>query len=259
MALNGLNREMAESSGERVWPKQRLFEYKAQTECLNDPKHRCAALTGMTESVPNNVQGIQRFCSHIMEIPTTHRAVLIPHGRTHTPTPIIFHSLSLSFFHLLFFVWFSNLQYLSCHVFGHWAFFSEPYIFICHLVFSLLAALFQDGSTLTRHFFQSYLSNPFSVFLLYFSVSHVFSSHMSRLLLSSSWVGDGHWVLRPGDKGPPTFSRWLGLCLICRCHPHWQKHKSPALRGPPLHPLTQTVTPINQIPHFMLLSYDCTF
>lgn len=34
MALNGLNRGMAEGSGERVWPKQRLLEFKVQTECL---------------------------------------------------------------------------------------------------------------------------------------------------------------------------------------------------------------------------------
>ena len=75
-----------------------------QSVC-NDSKHRCAALSAVTESVPNDVRGIQRFCSHTMEIPTTHGAALIPHGGTHTPAPIIFPSLCLSF-QSLFFIYF---------------------------------------------------------------------------------------------------------------------------------------------------------
>ncbi len=104
-------------------PNKDSLNLRPKQSVYNDPKHRCAALTAVTESVPNNAKGIWRFCSHIMEKPTTHRAVLIPHGRTHTSTPIIFHSPCLSFQPLCFFVWSCNLQSFSGHVFGHWAFF----------------------------------------------------------------------------------------------------------------------------------------
>lgn len=111
--------------------------------------------------------------------------------------------------------------------------FSKPFIVICHLVFPLVCC----AETFARrlHFDPTslpiFLAKSFSVFLLYFSLSPVFSHNMSTLLLSS--VSNGHWVLRPvrdigtqGDKGPLTFSRWLGLCLIWLCHPRWQNTKA---------------------------------
>lgn len=75
-------------------PNKGSLNLTAKQSVCSDPKHRCTALAAMTESASNDERGIQRFCSHIMEIPTTHKAVLIPNGGTHTSTPIIFHSLS---------------------------------------------------------------------------------------------------------------------------------------------------------------------
>lgn len=128
----------------------------------------------------------------------------------------------------------------------------KHFIVSSHLVFLFAAAqeLFQEGSTSTRHLFQSSSPNPLQ-FSSATSVSVVFSVSICLLLFS---LTDGHWLLRPvmdtgtqGDKGPLTFSRWLGLCLICAVSPSLAKHKSPELHGAPLHPLTPTMTPINQI------------
>lgn len=170
----------------------------------------------------------------------THRAVLIPHGGTHTPTPIIFHSLCLYFQPLFFFLFFLSgsltfspfqAMYLVTRLF-----YSEPFIVISHFVFPLVAELFQEGSTLTRHLFQSSHQNspnPFQVSSST-SVSALFLV-LIRLLLSCpflSTVSDGHWATgTQGDKGPLTLSRWLGRRLICLCHPRHQNTKAQRYEG----------------------------
>lgn len=58
-------------------PDKGLLNLRAKQSVYNDPKHRCATLTATTDPVSNDARGIQRFCSHIIEIATTTRAVLV--------------------------------------------------------------------------------------------------------------------------------------------------------------------------------------
>lgn len=93
-----------------------MFALTPNTDALLSPQRQ--------ESGPNRGWGIQGLRAHIKDVPTTHRAVLIPQKGTHTPDPIIFHSHS---FQALFFlcVRFSNLAVFQACVFGQQAFFSQ--------------------------------------------------------------------------------------------------------------------------------------
>lgn len=168
--------------------------------------------------------GIWRFCSHIMEIPTAHRAVLILYGGAHTRTPIIFHSPCLFlFFSGLFFVQLSYIQFL----FRVWIWSLDSFLF---LSFSLLFHiwsfyLMQHRNfwvfTSTWHLFPSYSLN--AIFLV-----HTSNYFFSICPLMDTEGTEGH---RETHKGPLTFSRWLRLCLICPCHPRWQNTKAQSYKG----------------------------
>lgn len=150
-----------------------------------------------------------------MEIPTTHRALLIPHGGTHTSTPIIFHSF------LSVFVWFSNLQSLTGHVFGHWAFFFQ------RISLSSLTWPFHSCCTAT---FSTWLHfGPFQAFAKSFPVPLLRS--VSICLYTS--LSDGHWVLRPvrghGDRKrqrTPNIQQMAGAPLNLPMSPSLAKHKA---------------------------------
>lgn len=192
------------------------------------------------ESVPNNVRGIQRFCSHIMDVPITHTELFLSPMEGHILLLLLFFTLSVFTFSRCFFLFFLSgsltfspfqAMYLVTRLF-----YSEPFIVISHFVFPLVAELFQEGSTLTRHLFQSSHQNspnPFQVSSST-SVSALFLV-LIRLLLSCpflSTVSDGHWATgTQGDKGPLTLSRWLGRRLICLCHPRHQNTKAQRYEG----------------------------
>lgn len=152
-------------------------------------------------------------------------------------------------FSYCFFIWFSNLQTRSGHVFGHWAFFlrlslSSPTW--CSL--DAAQELFQEVSTLTRQLFQP---SPPVLFLksqLCFQSPYVFSSP----LLSS--ISGGHWGLRPvrdtGRQRTINIQQMAGAPLNLPVTLAGQTQRPSATTG--LH-FTPTVTPINQIPHFIIL------
>lgn len=226
-------------------PNKDALNVRPKQSVYNDPKHRCAALTTTTESVSNDARGIRTFCWHIMEYPPQTEPFLRP-LEGHILLLLLFFPLSL---------------YFS---------FSSP-----------TSRTFQTMCLVTGLFLSLLKSSWFEVFpqlrfdltflpicLINFTLLQTQSSFLSSSRLSSppplfslnQWWTLGHWLSRPGtqeDKGLLTFTRWLGLCLICLCHPFWRNTKAPALRGAPLHPLTPAVTPINQISLFMLLNYDC--
>lgn len=72
--------------------------------------------------------------------------------------------------------------------------------------------------------------------------------------LHSQW-----WTLGHRDTGRQrtlNIQQMAGALLNLPMSLSPPKHKGTAMPGAPLHPLTRTATPINQIPYLMLLSYD---
>lgn len=145
------------------------------------------------------------FCSHIIEIAST-QSRSFPLWMAHRLVSIIFPSLavlSVALF-FFFFVCFSDLRSFSS---------------TGHQVFSPRLSL----SSLT--WFLSFVPTEKSLFFILttsFSAVFVFASSLSPLMDTGCW---GQWDMQE-DKEPLTFSRWLGLSLICLCHPCWQNTKA---------------------------------
>lgn len=196
------------------------------------------------ESVPNNVRRIQRFPAHIMDIPTTHRAVVIPNRWTHSPLLLFFTFSVFSFSHYLLSasLTFCPFQAMSL---ATKLFFSSNVI--SDLVFPILAAqeLCQEGSTFDPA--PSPILLVFSVLFLFLSLRCVFSSHMSSPLLSQWWTR-GHKYT--GRQRTFNIQQMAGAPHNVPVLPLPSKHKSSVILGDLAHAITSTVTSISHPLYF---------
>lgn len=178
---------------------------------------------------------------HIME--NTHRTQSCCHP-LHILLLLLFFTLSVfSFQTPFFFVWFSNLQSFRAMHLVTGLFFPSlslssltcSFPWWLHRNFFKKTLLWPDiSSNLTHQVLFSFLSQLQS--RSHCQSPYVYSCPLFLPPLLSSPLLNQWWTLgvegseshrTQGDhKGPLTFSRWLGLRLICPCHPRWQNTKA---------------------------------